>query len=119
MNDQTPLSKAFLQLVTVMLQTQAAIVEAVEQLGYPCGPGILQHEDEWCRAEGDDVIVVLYRRLEDCPEGQALCYDIEVCCRDMDQRPRIAYALRPVVDEFATQDQQIIKEMLSAVKLNN
>lgn len=119
MNDQTNLSKPFLQLATIMLQMQAAMIETVEQLGYPCEPGFLQDEDEWCRAEGDDVIVVVYRRLEDCPEGRALCYDIEVCCRDMDQRPRISYALQPVVDRFAAQDQQIFKELLSTLKTNN
>lgn len=119
MSDQPYILTTVGNAMRVMLHMQAAMIETVEQLGYSCGPGMVEDEDEWCRAEGDDVSVVIYRRFERCPEGLAMCYDIEVCCRDMDQRPRIAYALQPVVDKFAAHDQQAIKEMLSAAKTNN
>lgn len=112
-------SKALLDTCALTFETQKALIEALQRLGFQCSPGVVQDEDEWCRAEGDDVIVVLYRRFEREPEGLAVYYDTEVCCRDLDKRAPISQALHPTVAEYAERDQAIIREMLAESSRND
>jgi hypothetical protein len=85
-----------------------AICAELSKLGYRALPKPLRGNQEACRVEGADVIVVVQRVLESDRQGKWLCYDLEVYCRQLGQRPIIAAALDPIVKDYGAKDKALI-----------
>ena len=85
------------------------VLEKCASFGYSALPVDLQGDNEVCRIEGEAIIVVVERVIE----NNTVRYDTAVCCRELEMRPIIAKALKPIVAKYGEKEWALIESFLT------
>jgi len=97
-------------LVSLYVDLVESIRQEIARFGYSALPVVLQGQHEVCRMEGEAIIVVVERVIENGNVG----YDTSVCCRESEMRAVICDALKSIVTKYAEGDIAAVEQFLTA-----